>query len=233
MDAEENFSRHLFLFDIDGTLLTSAHAGKYALRDSMQSQFGVREDFTGISLAGATDGTIAKALLAKNGIPVTQENTTRLLEGYLRHLGKRIRYHPGSLMPGVLELLQHLHSRPDCVLGLLTGNLVRGAEIKLAFYDAWHFFEFGAFADDHDDRNELGNVARVRARKIHGFEFPSKHIYVVGDTPNDISCGKAINAYTVAIATGEYSVEELSQCQPDFLFKSLLDTKKVLRSLLG
>ncbi|ALJ56932.1 Phosphoglycolate phosphatase [Candidatus Xiphinematobacter sp. Idaho Grape] len=225
-------SRRLFLFDIDGTLLTSAHAGKHALRDSMQSQFGIREDLTGIPLAGATDGAVAKALLAKNGIPVTQENTAFLLEGYLRHLSERIYYHPGNLMPGVLELLQYLSLRPDCVLGLLTGNLVRGAQIKLTFYGAWHFFEFGAFADDHDNRNELGNVARTRACKIYGIEFPPGHIYVVGDTPSDIDCGRAINAHTVAVATGEHSMEELSQFQPDFLFKDLLDTSSVLYSLL-
>jgi len=228
---ETDLSRRLLLFDIDGTLLTSARAGRQALIDGMQSQFGIKEDLAGVSLAGATDGAIAKALLAKNGIPVTQENAACLLEGYLRHLSERIRCHPGNLMPGVLELLRHLCLRPDCVLGLLTGNLERGAKIKLTFYGAWHFFVFGAFADDHDNRNELGNVARVRAYKIYGFEFPPEHIYVFGDTPSDIHCGKAINARTVAVATGEYSAEELSQFQPDFLFKNLLDKRRVLHLL--
>lgn len=232
MATKKSVSTRLFLFDIDGTLLNS-RAGKYALRDSMQSQFGIKENFAGILLAGVTDGAIARALLAKNGIPVIQENITCLLDGYLRNLSKYIHYHPGKLTPGVLQFLQHcLYLRPRHVLGLLTGNLMRGAEIKLTYYDVWHFFKFGAFSDDHYNRDELGKVALLRAQAICGIEFPSKHIYVLGDTPNDIRCGKIIGAHTVAIATGEYSMEELARFHPDFLFANLLDTQKIFHTLL-
>ena len=233
MAMEISAPKRLFLFDIDGTLLTSGGAGQYALQDSMQSQFGVEEDFAGIVLSGATDGAIARSLLSKNGLPLTPENIARLLEGYLDHLRKRISRHSGSLLPGILELLGRLQNRPDCVLALLTGNLVRGAKIKLTHYGVWHYFEFGAFADDHHDRNELGKFARVRASEAHGREFPPEDIYVIGDTPRDVDCGKAISARTVAIATGEYSLEELARHQPDFLFENLADTENVVRSLFG
>lgn len=224
-------TKRLLLFDIDGTLLTSGGAGQSALRDSMRTQFHVEEDFAGILLAGTTDSFLARTLLTKHHLPVTPENITRLLDGYLVHLRKQISQCPGRLCPGILELLELLHSRNDCVLALLTGNINQGAEIKLTHFGVWHYFEFGAFGDDHHDRNELGHFAKSRAQAAHGIEFPPKLIYVIGDTPKDVDCGKAIGARTVAIATGDYSMEELREHQPDFLFENLLDTEKVIRSL--
>jgi phosphoglycolate phosphatase-like HAD superfamily hydrolase len=97
----------------------------------------------------------------------------------------------------------------------------------------WNFFEFGAFADDHHDRNELGKFARARAFERHGIEFPAERIYVIGDTPRDIECGRAIGAKTVAIATGHYSMAELAGHEPDFLFEDFSDTQRVLDCLLG
>jgi phosphoglycolate phosphatase-like HAD superfamily hydrolase len=119
------------------------------------------------------------------------------------------------------------------VLALLTGNLVRGAEIKLAHFGVWHFFEFGAFSDDHHDRNELGHFARARALDRHGIDFPPESIYVIGDTPRDIECGRAIGARTVAIATGIYSRTELAGHRPDFLFEDFSDTAAIVTALFG
>jgi len=224
-------NRRLFLFDIDGTLLTSGGAGAGALADAMLSRFEVAEDFVGITLAGATDALIARALLEKHGIDGTAENTAALLDSYLHHLPHRLPRHDGNLLPGILPLLDALRAREDVVLALLTGNLVRGAEIKLGHYGVWDYFEFGAFADDHPDRNELGKYARARAFEKHGVEFPPDRIYVFGDTPRDIECGRAIGARTVAIATGEYSRAALAAHTPDFLFDDLSDTAAVLASL--
>ena len=123
---------------------------------------------------------------------------------------------PGRLLPGILPLLAALKPRPDIVLGLLTGNLARGAEIKLTHYGVWHYFEFGAYADDHHDRNQLGYFARQRAREKHGLEIPPERIFVLGDTPHDIACARAIEAKAVAIATGKFSVEELRALVPGF-----------------
>lgn len=223
--------RRLFLFDIDGTLITSGGAGMGALADAMMTRFEVYEDFQGITLAGATDALIARALLDKHGIAATPENTAALLDSYLHHLPHRLPRHNGCLLPGIVELLDALRDRDDAVLALLTGNLVRGAEIKLGHYGVWDYFEFGAFADDHHDRNELGKFARARALEIHGEEFPPERIYVIGDTPRDIECGRAIGARTVAIATGEYSRDALAAHSPDFLFDDLSDTRAVLAAL--
>ena len=224
--------RFLLLFDIDGTLITSGGAGEKALQDAMLERFGVKDGLRGITLAGATDGLIARTMLEKQGIEPTPANLTSLLDGYLHFLPQHVPVHSGFLMPGIVDLLERLRTRDDCVLALLTGNLVRGAEIKLSHYGVWHYFDFGAFADDHSERNELGKFARARAMERHGEEFPSERIFVIGDTPRDIECGKAIGARTVAIATGNYSREELAAHTPDFLFDDLTDTDAVISSLL-
>lgn len=225
--------RRLLLFDIDGTLIVSGGAGEGALRDAMADRFGVEEDLAGITLAGATDGLIARLLLQKHDLPVTPENITTLLDGYLHHLPTRLPRHDGRVLPGIVDLLERLRLRDDCVLALLTGNLRRGAEIKLGHYGVWDYFAFGAFADDHHDRNELGPFARARALEIHGKEFPPEHIYVIGDTPRDIECGRAFGARTVAIATGNYSAAELAAHSPDHLFVDLRDSDAVVAALFS
>lgn len=225
--------RRLLLFDIDGTLITSGGAGESALRDAMKTRFGIDEDLGGILLAGATDKKIAVAMLEKNRLAPTPENITALLDEYLAHLETRMPRHDGRVLPGMIELLEVLAKREEAVLALLTGNVVRGAEIKLTHYGVWHHFEFGAFADDHHDRNELGKFARARAHDRHGIEFPPERIFVIGDTPRDIECGRAIGAKTVAIATGHYSFEELAEHTPDFLFQDFSETNCVVDCLLG
>jgi phosphoglycolate phosphatase len=226
-------ARRLLLFDIDGTLITSGGAGEASLKEAMTSRFGVVEDFVGIHLAGATDGLIARNLLSKHGIPATPENISALLDTYVHLLSRRIASHHGKLHAGMLALLEKLHAHPECVLALLTGNICRGAKIKLIHYGVWHYFEFGAFGDDHHDRNELGKFARIRAREKHGEEFPPERIYVIGDTPRDIECGRAIGARTVAIATGAYPFADLAEHRPDFLFADFSNTAAVLDALLG
>ena len=224
--------KHLLLFDIDGTLMTSGGAGEGALRDAMKDRFGVDEDLSGITVAGATDTLIARLLLKKHGLAITPENITALLDRYLHFLQERIGRHKGYLLPGILELLSQLARNPYCVTALLTGNLKKGAEIKLSHYGIWEFFQFGAFADDHHHRNELGHFARTRARESHGYDFLPREIFVIGDTPRDVACGKEIGARTVAIATGNYSVEVLRAENPDFVFQDLSDIDAVMSVLL-
>lgn len=225
--------RRLLLFDIDGTLITSGGAGEQALKDAMSARFGVVEDLQGVSLAGSTDANIAVQLLRRHGLDPEPENIAALLDEYLTHLPSRMTERNGFLMPGIISLLEELHTKPEAVLGLLTGNVERGAKIKLTHYGVWHFFQFGAYADDHHDRNELGKFAQARALEKHGEEFPPERIYVIGDTPRDIECGRAIGAQTVAIATGQYSLEELLVHKPDHLFEDFSDTAAVLQVLLG
>jgi phosphoglycolate phosphatase len=225
-------NRRLLLFDIDGTLITSGGAGEGALMDAMKERFGIQEDLCGITIAGATDAYIARMILEKNALPASPENITALLDAYLSFLSDRLSQHKGYVLPGIVSLLDRLRQRNDCVLALLTGNLVRGAQIKLSHYGVWDYFEFGAFADDHHDRNELPRFACARALETHKEEFPPERVFVIGDTPRDIECGKVIGAKTVAIATGNYSRTELAAHNPEYLFDDLSDTDAVIGVLL-
>jgi len=221
----------LFLFDIDGTLLTSGGAGEKALRLAMKDRFGRDDDLSKIEIAGRTDSGIALQLFKLHGIEPTSENLAQFFDGYLHHLAGQLPQTPGRLLPGILELLQELISRPEVALGLLTGNLVRGAKLKLEHYGVWEFFEFGAFADDHHDRNQLGKFARARALEKHGIEFAPENIFVLGDTAHDIACGRAIGAKTVAIATGGCTRDQLAEHHPDYLFDDLSDVQGVMAAL--
>jgi len=223
----------LILFDIDGTLITSGGAGERALRCSLRDQFGIDDDLKTIEIAGRTDSGIVRQLCRKFGLEESPENFTKFLDGYLHHLADLLPKTEGRLLPGIIPLLDSLKARPDMVLGLLTGNLARGAELKLRHYAVWHYFEFGAFADDHYDRNELGPFARSRAIERHGIEFAPEHIYVLGDTPHDITCARAFGARAVAIATGGFTREQLAQHQPDYLFDDLSDLRAVVAALAG
>ncbi|MDQ3624026.1 MAG: haloacid dehalogenase-like hydrolase [Verrucomicrobiota bacterium] len=184
-----------------------------------------------IEIAGRTDSAIARQILRRCAQQASPENLARLLDGYVHWLDKLLPQTQGRLLPGIVPLLDALHARPDVVLALLTGNLQRGAELKLTHYGVWHYFEFGAYADDHHDRNELGHFARSRARERHGIEFPPEKIYVLGDTPHDIACARAIGANAVAIATGSFNREQLASYGPDFLFDDLSDATAVLTAL--
>src|SRR4029077_6898032 len=104
----------------------------------------------------------------KHKIPQTNVNVSAFLDSYVHFLSLELPRRKGRLLPGVLQLLEKLKTRKHLVLALLTGNISRGARLKLEHYGVWHFFEFGAFADDHHDRNQLGSFARARARERHG-----------------------------------------------------------------
>src|SRR5438132_12663321 len=224
-------ARRLLLFDIDGTLIHSGGAGVQALISAFRERFGITDDLRGIEIAGMTDSGIVASILKKYNIPATTENVSAFLDSYVHFLSLELPRREGKLLPGVLELLEKLKTRKHVVLALLTGNVSRGAQLKLGHYGVWHFFEFGAFADDHHDRNELGAFARDRAKEKHGREFSSEEIDVIGDTPRDIACGKALGARTIAVATGTWSREKLAQHDPDFLIDDLSDVDRLINTL--
>ena len=223
--------KRLLLFDIDGTLIHSGGAGLHALRSAFKERFGIDDDLRDIEIAGMTDSGIVVSILNKHKIPPTNENVSAFLDSYVHFLSLELPRRKGNLLPGVLELLERLKSRQHLVLALLTGNVSRGAQLKLEHYGVWHFFEFGAFADDHQDRNRLGPFARARANEKHGREFSASEIDVIGDTPRDIACGKALGARTVAVATGTWSRDRLSEYHPDFLIDDLSDVERVIHTL--
>jgi len=226
-----NKQKRLLLFDIDGTLIQSGGAGMEALKRGLKERFKIDDDLDDIEIAGMTDSGIVISILKKHKIPTSTENVAAFLDSYVHFLSKELPRRKGNLLPGVLELLEKLKTRKHVVLGLLTGNLSRGAQLKLGHYGVWHFFEFGAFADDHHDRNQLGPFARARAKEKHGREFSAEEIDVIGDTPRDIACGKALGARTIAVATGTWSREKLAEHHPDFLIDDFSNVDRLINTL--
>jgi len=222
---------HLFLFDIDGTLITSGGAGVHALKLAVKDFFGVEDDLAGVEIAGRTDKWITSCLFRKFGQAETPERVTAFLDIYLGYLHQQLPHCEGQVLPGIVELLEELKARETVSLALLTGNLGKGAELKLTHYGVWHYFEFGAYADDSPNRNDLGPVAQQRAFDKYRVKFAPENTFILGDTPHDIACGEVIGAKTVAIATGNYTAEQLAAYNPTYLFNDLSDVPGVLAKL--
>jgi phosphoglycolate phosphatase len=223
--------KRLLLFDIDGTLINSGGAGIEALKRALKDRFGIEDDLGDIEIAGMTDSGIIVSILEKHKIPPNAENVAGFLDSYVHFLSHELPRRKGNLLPGILELLEKLKTRKHVVLALLTGNVSRGAQLKLGHYGVWHFFEFGAFADDHSDRNQLGSFAQARAKEKHGREFSSQEIDIIGDTPRDIACGKALGARTIAVATGSWSRQKLARHHPDILIDDFSDVERLIDTL--
>ena len=221
----------LVLFDIDQTILHSGGAGEKALTLALRDRFGREETLENIEIAGKTDKWIAHRIFESHGIDPTPDNVEHFLDGYLGYLKSELGRNNGRLLPGFPEILHALAALPNVAVGLLTGNLRRGAEIKLGHYGVLDHFSFGAFADDSHERNQLGPFAQKRAGEAHGTEFQPGNIFIIGDTPHDIACAKAIHARSVGVATGRYSRAALEAAGADFVFDDLADTQGVIRIL--
>jgi len=223
----------LLLWDIDGTLVYMDRAGERALliaiRELYQRDLGLKLP---VDLRGRTDTSIMRDLLAYLGVPDGLEEEQRFRKAYLSHMPTTMPAGKARVLAGIREALDAVHAHPEIHQALLTGNLREGARLKLSYLGLWDYFEFGAFADDSSIRDELGPFALARAKEKLGITFPPDRVYIIGDTPHDIACGKAIGAKTIAVATGSFSVEELAALNPTHTFKDLSDTQVLLRVIL-
>jgi len=224
-------SPRLLLFDIDGTLVLTGGAGKRAMDRAFEALFGVADAFSEVSMAGRTDRWLAETALARHGIAATPERLDQFRTRYLTLLEAEIgRSGQGrrGVMPGVREVLARIGALERTHLALLTGNYARGARIKLGHFGLWDRFAWGAFGDDHAERNALARaaVAEAAARGIP-LADPS-HAVVVGDTPFDIHCARAAGARVVAVATGGHTRAELEAHGPDLALDDLRDIDAVV-----
>jgi phosphoglycolate phosphatase len=224
------------LFDIDGTILWTDGAGRRAVHRALEDVFGhaVPE---GHEFDGKTDPQIVRELLELGGLPVSQlmERLPHVLERYVELLRAELgdEDHAGKVYPGIRPLLDALEARDDVLLGLLTGNVRDGAMVKLAAVGiAPDRFKIGAFGSDHADRPELPAIARARAEQRLGSPVSGQDVIVIGDTPADMGCGRAIGARAIGVATGRYSTEALRACNAAAVFSDLSDTSSVMRAIM-
>lgn len=221
----------LVLFDVDGTLVLTGGAGVRAMDRAFRDLFSVADAFAGMAMAGRTDWSILADAIARLGRELDDELHARFRSLYCRYLTEEILV-PGrrkGVMPGVRPLLDTLATRDDIFLGLLTGNYVEAARIKLEHFDLWRYFACGAYGDDAADRGSLVPLAVTRARACGAAPRSPEDVFVVGDTPHDVACAAAAGARSIAVATGSSTVDALRASGAHFVFKDLRDADAFLR----
>jgi phosphoglycolate phosphatase-like HAD superfamily hydrolase len=216
------------LFDIDGTLLASGGAGKAALEAALAQDFAtpIRAK---VPYSGRTDRAIVRELLHVHGIEENAANLERLFAGYLRRLPEYLQSHNGSVLPGIKQLLTLLAEREDVAVGLLTGNVRAGAKVKLGHFGLFESFAFGGFGDHHFDRDDVAREALVEVRRHIGHHIQSEQVWVIGDTPLDVRCARAIGARVAAVATGIHTLKDLADTGADLLLADLADPTPLLQ----
>jgi len=228
-------SRRLVLFDIDGTLLDTQGAGRRAFHAALLEIFCTTGPIDSYRFCGRTDPEIARYLLTSAGISEDQlcSELPRLWDRYLANLEVELGKRAARACPGILPLIERIERDGDrLVLGLLTGNIERGARLKIeAAGISYSRFRLGAFGSDREIRDQLPAVAVARAEAKTGHRFEGKSVVIIGDTPADIACGAQLGARSVAVATGLFTEEQLAACEPDFLFDTLEDTAAVMRAI--
>ncbi len=222
------------LFDVDGTLIDAAGAGRASLHEAFVEVFGIEPASvaaTSVPFAGRTDATIFRSVAIALGIPEADYDAGAgaVREAYLAALQARMaRPDPRRrVYPGVRALLEALAANEDAVLGLLTGNLERGARIKLEAFDLNRYFETGGFATDDGDRREIARIAAARVAALHGLEIPPARTVVIGDTALDVDCARANGFRSIAVATGGAPAEEIARWPCDARFDDLTDLNAV------
>ncbi|MBM3846142.1 MAG: HAD family hydrolase [Verrucomicrobia bacterium] len=205
----------LVLFDIDGTLLHTGGAGRKAFRETFATAFGVSNAIEGVEFSGRTDTSLVRELFRRHGIEHTPAHVQQFFSCYYQWLGQILEHQPGKACPGVWEFMEGLRSSPaPPLIGLLTGNVRLGAEIKLRQFGMWQEFVTGGFGDDHEDRGQIARIAKDRGSWTLGRELLGEEVMVIGDTPLDVACARAIGAPCLAVATGGATLEQLRESQP-------------------
>jgi phosphoglycolate phosphatase-like HAD superfamily hydrolase len=228
----------LVLFDIDGTLLSAGRAARESVLAALTRAYGwnpqpEHQDRRRYDFSGKTDPQIVRELVsAAIGRQRCEEGLDRALALYLEELESRLTPEAIVVKPGIAALLERLAATPGVTLALLTGNLEKGARMKLAPPDFNRFFPFGAFGSDSADRYQLPAIALDRASAHTGRRYQGKSVVIVGDSVHDIACGREIGVRSVAVATGPTAAETLASEIPDALLESFADEERAFQAIL-
>ncbi len=219
----------LVLFDVDGTLIRTNGAGVRAMNRGFYDVMGWENALGTFSPAGMTDMAIAHRVARWfRGSELTPEEMKLVFDRYLELLPLELAHSEGfRVLPGIQAFLEKYSAAPDMLLGLGTGNLEKGAAIKLTYGKLHSFFRFGGYGSDALERSELLRVGVQRGEALLGTTLPPERVVVVGDTPLDVKAGQALGARTVAVATGPYRVHEFTEFVPDVVLANFNETEKL------
>jgi phosphoglycolate phosphatase-like HAD superfamily hydrolase len=222
----------LYLFDIDGTLISGDGAGRRAFERACKEVLGVDGALVGLKLDGMTDPLILDHVFETHlGRASTADESRRVLERYVEHLGPEVARSVYKVLDGVDDVLSLLEGRGSAI-GLATGNLREGARIKLERGNLWRRFSFGGFGSDAGERAERVRVGIERGKAILGpRRLAREEIVVIGDTPKDVAAAHAAGAYAVGVATGSHSVEELLASGADAAYPTLREWATELQGI--
>ncbi|TWU01862.1 HAD family hydrolase [Neorhodopirellula pilleata] len=219
----------VFLFDIDGTLLSANGVGASALSRALSEEFGVANPNTRVTFAGRTDRSLTIELLELNQVEPSIEHCGRLRQRYVSLIGGELTRQGGIVLPGVRQLLTAMSRRDNTSMAIMTGNFPETATRKLEHFDLRRWFSWISGGDLHIDRDDLARRTAEIVRRRYGTKV--RELVVVGDTPADIRCGKAIGAKTIAVATGQYSLDTLGGENPTRLFSDFSQTDEILAAI--
>ncbi|HEY8343195.1 MAG TPA: HAD hydrolase-like protein [Calditerricola sp.] len=216
---EDGSSPRLFIWDIDGTLTQAPGVGRAVMEQVFRELFGIDNALDGISMAGSLDSVIVGTVFDRFGLD------RRLLPEYWARYCVRLEAALAAdptarTTPNIETVLTELDADPRAYNVLGTGNIERGAWIKLRRFGLDRFFDVGGFGDEPQARWRVIETAVQRAKDHYGVAFAPEQITVIGDTPRDIEAGKRLGVRTVAVATGPYDVDALAACKPTAVLPS-------------
>ncbi len=217
----------LLLWDIDGTLITPGGAGRDALCKTLEKRYNIFDDLKDVKMAGRTDRAIINDICRK----YDQLTFNGIKETYLKELKKNICNNNSFVPKEILDFLDKSQNNSELYNCLLTGNMEEASKIKLSFYNIDKYFMFGIFGEKSEERNELGALAIKEIPKKLNKTFKNSDVWIIGDTPSDITCAKSNNIKSIAVASGSYSFDKLKECNPDILYKKIPDYSEVISNL--
>jgi phosphoglycolate phosphatase-like HAD superfamily hydrolase len=211
----------VLLFDIDGTLVTTGGAGRRAMERAFQQLHGRGDASDSFSMSGMTDRAIVRKALGIIGVQASEAAIDAVINAYLAHLSEEVRKvddHKYRVHPGMREAVAAARERQGVAVGLGTGNVRRGAQLKLERVGIYDQFAFGGFGCDHEDRVELIRHGARSGAALLGAPVEECRVVVIGDTPKDVHAAKGIGAVCIGVGTGNFSAEALLAAGADFAF---------------
>jgi phosphoglycolate phosphatase len=222
-------TEYVLLFDIDGTLIDSGGAGGRALIRAGREYFSCQA-IDRVPFHGRTDRGIMIEMLENAGIESTEDNLYGLSQHYFSILPTELKSQGGNVLPGVVDLLDHLAQIEWCHLGLLTGNMAQSAKLKLEHFGLWDYFQFGVYGHAASKRHELSDPAwhTIRQRT----EPPGERVVIIGDTEMDVELALTMQVRCLGVCTGGSTADQLLSAGADWVTDDLASTNEVLQWLL-